>query len=57
MSASSLPDKGPDFTGLFHPVFGLEHVEQITGNTDEVEVWSLFDQPTKPVKAIMEISG
>jgi hypothetical protein len=42
-----LLDEGPDFTRLFHSGFRLEHVEQITGNTDEVEVWSLFNQPAK----------
>ena len=46
-----------DFTRLFQPCFGPEHIEQITGNTNEVEVWSFFDQPSKPVKAEMEISG
>ena len=39
-------DDETDFTGLLDPGFGLEHVEQITGNINEVEVWSLFDQPT-----------
>ena len=34
-----------------------EHVEQITGNTNEVEVWSLFDQPSKPLEAEMEVGG
>jgi hypothetical protein len=34
-----------------------EHVEQITGNTYEVEVWSLFDQPSKPVKAEIKVGG
>jgi hypothetical protein len=42
---------------LFNPGFGLEHVEQITSNANEVEVWSLFDQPSKPVKAEMKVSG
>ena len=50
-----LSDERPDFTRLLQPGFGLEHVEQITGNTNEVEVWSLFDQPPKPVKAEMKI--
>ena len=50
-----LPYETPDFTGLFHSGFGPEHVEEITGNTDEVEVWRLFDQPTKPMKAEMEV--
>jgi hypothetical protein len=50
-------DEGPDFTGLFHSGFGPEHVEQITGNTNEIKIWSLFDQPTKPVKAEVEIAG
>ena len=34
-----------------------EHVEQITGNTNEVEVWSLFDQPSKPMNAEMKVGG
>jgi hypothetical protein len=42
-----LLDEGLDFTRLFHSGFGPEHVEQITGNADEVEVWRLFDQPAK----------
>ena len=54
---SKFPDEGPDFTGLLYPGFGPEHVEQITGDANEVEILRLFDQPTKPVKAEMEISG
>ena len=50
-------DQDPDFTGLFRSGFGLEHVKEITGNTDEVEISRLFDQPPKPVNAIMEIGG
>jgi len=41
---------------LLRPGFKLEHVEQITGNTNEIEIWSFFDQPTKPVNAIVEIA-
>jgi hypothetical protein len=52
-----LLDENPDFTSLFHSGFGPEHVEQITGNADEVEVWSLFNQPPKPVNATVQISG
>jgi hypothetical protein len=52
-----LADQSRNFTGLLQPGLGLEHIEQITGNTDEVEVWSLFDQPSKPVKVVVEISG
>jgi hypothetical protein len=52
-----LLDEGLDFTRLFHSGFGPEQVEQITGDTDEVEVWSLIDQPPKPVKAEMEVGG
>jgi hypothetical protein len=37
--------------------FRLEHVEQITGNANEVEFWSWFDQPTKPVKPEMNVGG
>jgi len=51
------PDEPRNFASLLHRGFGLEHVEQITGNTNEVEVWSLFDQPMKPVKAEVEIGG
>jgi hypothetical protein len=50
-------DEPRSFTRLFHPGLGHEHVEQITGNANEVEVWSLFDQPAKPVKAEVEIGG
>jgi hypothetical protein len=52
-----LSNEPRNFTSLFQPGFGLEHVEQITGNSNKVEVWRLFDQPPKPVKAEMEISG
>ena|ERR1700730_14680615 len=52
-----LSNERSDFTRLFHPGFGLEHVEQITGNTDKVEFGSLFDQPSKPVKAEMKVGG
>ena len=50
-----LSNEPRNFTRLLDPGFGLEHIEQITGNTDEVEVWRLFDQPTKPVKAEMKV--
>jgi hypothetical protein len=30
-----------DFMRLFQPGFGPEHIEQITGNTDEVEAGAL----------------
>jgi hypothetical protein len=52
-----LADECSNLTRLFHPGLGREHVQQITGNANKVEVWRLFDQPTKPVNAIMEISG
>jgi hypothetical protein len=52
-----LSDEPRDFTRLFHPCLGLEHIEQVTGNTNEVEVWRLFDQPAKPVKAEMKVGG
>ena len=38
-----LPDEPPDFTRLLHPGFGLEHVEQITGDTDEIVAGRLLD--------------
>ena len=56
-NVGELLDEGLDFTRLFHSGFGPEQVEQITGDTDEVEVWSLFNQPPKPVNAIVQISG
>ena len=40
-----------------YPDLDLEHVRQITGNTDEALVWRLFDQPTRRVKAQMEAGG
>ena len=40
-----LSNERSDFPRLFATGLGVEHVEQITGNTNEVEVWSLFDQP------------
>jgi hypothetical protein len=52
-----LSDEPCNLTRLLQPGFGLEHVEQITGNANEVEVWSLYDQPSERLKAIMEISG
>jgi hypothetical protein len=36
------PDYPRDVTRLLRLGFGLEHVQQITRDTDEVEVWSLF---------------
>jgi hypothetical protein len=47
------PDEPRNFTRLFHPGCGIEHVEQITGNTNKVEVWSLIAQPAKPMKPEM----
>ena len=52
-----LPDYPRDLTRLLNRGLGLEHVQQISRDTDEVEVWSFLDQPTKPVKAIVQISG
>ena len=37
--------------------FDLEHVEQITDNTDEVVIWRLFYQPPKPVDMEVKIGG
>jgi hypothetical protein len=34
-----------------------EHVQQITGNTNEAEVWSLFNQLAKPMKAEIKVGG
>ena len=42
-----LSDEPRNFARLLYPGFGLEYVEQITGNANEGEVWSLFDQPSK----------
>jgi hypothetical protein len=42
---------------LLQPGFGLEHVEQITGDTNKFETRRLFDQPTKPVGPEMKIGG
>jgi len=44
-----------NFTILFQPGFRLEHVEQVSGDANEVKVWSLFDQPTIPVKTEMKV--
>src|ERR1700692_1357749 len=30
-------------------------IEQISGDTDEIVAWRLFDQPTEPVNAVVEI--
>ena len=46
-NVGELLDESLDFTRLFHSGFGPEQVEQITGDTDEVEVWCLFNQPAK----------
>jgi hypothetical protein len=51
-----LPNGPSNFTRLLFPGFGLEHVEQITGNANKVKVWSLFNQPAKPVKTEMASS-
>ena len=48
-----LPDEPPHFTRLFHPGLELEHVEQITGNTNEIVAGRLL--PPKPAKAEVEI--
>jgi hypothetical protein len=52
-----LANERSDLTRLLQPGLGVEHVEQVTGNTNKVEVWRLFDQPTKPVKAEMKVGG
>ena len=52
-----LPDESPNFPRLFLRGLDLEHIEQITGNTDEVVPWRLFDQPTKPINAEVKIGG
>jgi len=51
----NLADQPRNFASLLRSGFGFEHVEQITGDAYEVEVWSLFDQPPKPVKAEMKV--
>ena len=52
-----LSNERSDLTRLLQPGLGVEYIEQITGNTNEVEVWRLFDQPSKPVKAEMKVGG
>ena len=52
-----LSNQRSDLTRLLQPGLGVEHVEQITGNTNEVVAWRLFDQPSKPVKTVVEIGG
>ena len=52
-----LPDEPGNFARLFPRGLDLEHVEQITGNTDEVVIWRLFYQPPKPVNAEVKIGG
>ena len=52
-----LPDKNGNFTRLFSRGLGLEHVEQITGNTDQIVIWRLLYQPPKPVNAKVKIGG
>ena len=42
-----LSNERSDLTRLLQPGLGVEHVEQITGNTNEVVTGRLFDQPTK----------
>src|SRR5258708_37387606 len=56
-NVSQLPDETGNFAGLFPRGLNLEHVEQITGNTDEVVVRRLLDQPPKPVNAKVKIGG
>ena len=57
MSASSLMSLLTSRACSISSVSDVEHVEQITGNTDEVVAWGLFDQPTKPVNAEVEVGG
>ena len=45
--ARQLSNERSDLTRLLQPGLGVEHVEQITGNTNEVVTGRLFDQPTK----------
>ena len=56
MSASSLMRLG-NFACLFPRGLDLEHVEQITGNTDEVIIWRVSYEPPKPVNAEVKIGG
>jgi hypothetical protein len=55
-NVGKLADWPRNFARLLHPGLGPEHVEEITGNTDEFEVWRLFDQPTEPENTVVEIS-
>jgi hypothetical protein len=52
-----LADEPCDFTRSFHPGLGREHVQQITGNANEVVTRSLFEQSSKPVKPEMKVGG
>jgi hypothetical protein len=52
-----LANERSDLTRLRQPGLAVEHVEEITGNTNEVKVRSLFDQPLKPLKAEMKVGG
>ena len=51
------PDETANFTRLFPRGLDLEHVVQITDNTDEVVIWRLSYQPPKPVDAEVKIGS
>jgi hypothetical protein len=50
-------DEPGNFTGLFPRGLDLEHVEQITDNTDEVVIRCLLYKPPKPVETEVKIGG
>jgi hypothetical protein len=53
-----LLDECGNFTRLFPGGLIIEHVEQITGNTDQVVIWRLSSyQLPKPVSAEVKIGG
>ena len=51
------PDETGNFARLFPRGLDIEHVEQITDDTDEVVIWRLLYQPLKSVKAKVKIGG
>ena len=51
------PNETGNFTRFFPRGLHLEHVEQITDNTDEVVIWRLSYQPPKPVNTEVKIGG
>ena len=52
-----LLDETGNFARLFPPGLDLEHVEQISANTDEVVIRCLLYKPPKPVETKVKIGG